>query len=100
MSTTTIEGVGSKKAYPYSFRFRARTHERLTYHSDRLKRKKISLVNEALNNLLDEEDKKEEENKALRKLIQAGRDSGSTGGRPTLEEIKSLAKKRYPHNHE
>ena len=62
-------------------------------------KKKISLVEEALNKMFDEEEKKEGENLELLKLLKAGDESGSTGGIPTLEEIKVLAKKRYPHNH-
>jgi predicted transcriptional regulator len=89
----------AKTTYPHSFRFRPRINDRLNHHSVRLKRKKISLVDEALERFFDEEDKKEAEMKELQKLIQAGRDSGSTGGIPTLEEIIALAKKRYPHNH-
>ena len=85
--------------HPSSFRFRARTHDRLNYYSKILNRKKISLVDEALNKMFDEEEKKEGENIELLKLLKAGDESGSAGEIPTLEKIKALAKKRHPHNH-
>jgi len=94
MATATQERTQLKTTYPSSFRFRPRIHEKLSYYSKSLRRKKSSLVEEALEKLFDEEEKKAVELKKLQELIQAGRDSGSTGGIPTLEEIKTLAKER------
>jgi len=99
MAVATKTRGKSLTVHPSSFRFKARTSDRLNYYSKSLKRKKISLVDEALNKLFDEEEKKEEENIELLKLLKAGDESGIAGGLPTLEEIKTLAKKRYPHNH-
>lgn len=82
-----------------SFRFRSRITGEINYYSNLYKRKKTSIVEEALEEYFDRAKKKEEEILEFRRLVQEGRDSGSTEGIPTLEEIKALAKKRYPHNH-
>ena len=99
MTTATQTNTQGRNTYPSSFRFREKTHNRLNHYAKVLKRKKSSLVEEALEKLFDEEEKREKEILELRRLVQEGRDSGEPIELPSAEEIKALAKKRYPHNH-
>lgn len=99
MTPVTPTRTQGRNTYPSSFRFREKTHNRLNHYAKVLKRKKSSLVEEALEKLFDEEDKREKEILELRRLAQEGRESERTSGIPSLKEIKELAKKRYPHNH-
>ena len=82
-----------------SYRFRPRITKNINHYSELYKRKKTSIVEEALEEYFDRAKQKEEEILEFRRLIQEGRDSGFSEGIPTLEEIKELAKKRHPHNY-
>jgi len=95
METATKTQQQGRNTYPSSFRFRERTHSRLNHYSKVLKRKKSSLVEEALEKLFDEEEKREKEILELRRLVQEGRDSGEPIDLPSVEEIVAMAKKKY-----
>ena len=80
-----------------SYRFRPRITGEINHYSALYKRKKTSIVEEALEQYFEREEKKLEEIIELRRLVQAGRDSGSAGEMPSAQELIQEAKEKYKH---
>jgi predicted DNA-binding protein len=94
MPTAELEKVKSKKAYPYSFRFRPRIHGQLNHYSKSLKRNKSSLVEEALERLFDEEEQKAIELKKTTKTYSGRKRQRKHRWNTNIRRDKSPRKKR------
>ena len=78
-----------------SYRFRPRITGNINYYSALYKRKKTSIVEEALEEYFCRAKQKEEEILEFRRLIQEGRDSGSAGEMPSAEVLIAEAREKY-----
>ncbi len=78
-----------------SYRFRTRITGQINHYSALYRRKKTSIVEEALEEYFEREKQKEEEILEFRRLIQEGRESGTAGEMPSAEVLIAEARKRH-----